>query len=68
MEIAYKSMSSLIYAFYNTGLLRQLFFAKRPDPELRAGLISILALDVWRTDNKFQDVLMRSRMQKTWSA
>jgi flavin-dependent dehydrogenase len=68
MEIAYKSMSSLIYAFYHTGLLRQLFFAKRPDPELRAGLISILALDVWRTDNKFHDVLMRSRMRQTWSA
>jgi flavin-dependent dehydrogenase len=68
MEVAYQSMSSLIYAFYHTGLLRQLFFAKRPDKELRAGLISLLALDVWRTDNKFYDVLMRSRMRQTWSA
>jgi flavin-dependent dehydrogenase len=66
MEVAYRSMSALIYAFYNTGLLRHLFFAKRPDPELRAGLISLLALDVWRTDNKFYDVLMRSRMRQTW--
>jgi len=67
MERAYESMSSLIYAFYHTGLLRNLFFARRPDPELRAGLISLLALDVWRTDNKFQDVLMRSRMRQSWT-
>jgi len=66
MEVAYKAMRSLIYAFYNTELLRHLFFAKRPDPKLRAGLISLLALDVWRTDNKFYDVLMRSRMRETW--
>lgn len=67
MEVAYKSMSSLIYAFYHTGLLRHLFFAKRPDPELRAGLISLLALDVWRSDNRFYDVLMRSRVRQTWN-
>jgi len=66
MERSYDSMSSLIYAFYNTGLLRHLFFARRPDPELRAGLISLLALDVWRDDNRFQDVLMRSRMRNSW--
>jgi flavin-dependent dehydrogenase len=68
MEVAYESMSALIYAFYHTNLLRQLFFAKRPDPELRAGLISLLALDVWRTDNRFYDVLMRSRTRQTWNA
>jgi flavin-dependent dehydrogenase len=66
MQLAYKSMGALIHAFYHTGLLRHLFFARRPDPELRAGLISILALDVWRTDNKFYEVLMRSRMRQTW--
>jgi flavin-dependent dehydrogenase len=68
MEVAYKAMSSLIYAFYHTGFLRHLFFARRPDPELRAGLISLLALDVWRSDNKFNDALMRSRMRQSWSA
>jgi flavin-dependent dehydrogenase len=68
MERAYESMSSLIYAFYHTGLLRGLFFAKRPDPELRAGLISLLALDVWRDDNRFQSLLMTSRMRQSWMA
>jgi flavin-dependent dehydrogenase len=67
MERAYESMSALIYAFYHTGVLRSLFFAKRPDPELRSGLISLLALDVWRTDNKFQDMLMRSRQRQSWT-
>jgi flavin-dependent dehydrogenase len=68
MERAYESMGSLIYAFYHTGLLRNLFFAKRPDAEMRAGLISILALDVWRTDNAFQEILLRSRRRQTWTA
>jgi flavin-dependent dehydrogenase len=68
MERAYESMGSLIYAFYHTGLLRNLFFAKHPDPVLRSGLISILALDVWRTDNVFQDMLLKSRRRQTWSA
>lgn len=67
MERAYDSMSALIHAFYHTGLLRNLFFAKRPDPEMRAGLISILALDVWRTDNAFQDMLLRSRRRQSWA-
>jgi flavin-dependent dehydrogenase len=68
MERAYESMSALIYAFYHTGLLRNLFFAKRPDPVLRSGLITILALDVWRSDNAFQDMLLRSRRRQTWPA
>src|ERR1041385_6177325 len=67
MERAYDSMGSLIYAFYHTGLLRNLFFAKHPDLEMRAGLISILALDVWRTDNAFQDILLKSRRRQSWS-
>jgi flavin-dependent dehydrogenase len=68
MERAYESMSSLIYAFYHTGLLRNLFFAKHPDLEMRAGLISILALDVWRSDNSFQELLLRSRRRQTFPA
>lgn len=66
MERAYVSMSSLIHAFYHTGLVRNLFFAKKPDPLMRAGLITILSLDVWRDDNPFQDMLMRSRRRQAW--
>lgn len=57
---AYRSVGALVHSFYNTGLVRNIFFAKTPDPELRSGLISILAGDVWRTDNRFQSMLLRS--------
>jgi len=60
MQHAYRSVGSLVHSFYNTGLVRNMFFAKTQDPELRSGLISILAGDVWRTDNRFQEMLMRS--------
>ena len=38
--------------------MQHLFFHQDPDPDLRAGLISVLAGDVWRTDNRFQDMLL----------
>jgi hypothetical protein len=38
-----------------------------PKREMRAGLISILALDVWCTDNPFQDMLMRSRRRQSFT-
>jgi flavin-dependent dehydrogenase len=60
MKAAYRSVGALVYSFYNTGLVRNIFFSPRQDPELRAGLISILAGDVWREGNRFQSMLMRS--------
>jgi flavin-dependent dehydrogenase len=60
MQHAYRAVGSLVHSFYNTGLVRNIFFSKTQDPELRSGLISILAGDVWRSDNRFQDMLMRS--------
>jgi flavin-dependent dehydrogenase len=60
MQHAYRSVGSLVHSFYNTHLVRNIFFSKTQDPELRSGLISILAGDVWRSDNRFQEMLMRS--------
>jgi flavin-dependent dehydrogenase len=60
MQGAYRSVGALVYSFYNTAIVRNIFFAPRPDPELRSGLISILAGDVWRSDNRFQSMLLRS--------
>src|SRR5690606_6428861 len=54
MQIAYDSFEQLIRRFYHTRLVSHLFFAQNPDPMLRKGLISMLAGDVWRTDNPFQ--------------
>jgi flavin-dependent dehydrogenase len=63
MQIAYDSFEQLIRRFYHTRLVSHLFFAQNPDPMLRKGLISMLAGDVWRTDNPFQDMLRSSRVQ-----
>jgi flavin-dependent dehydrogenase len=64
MHTAYATFASLIGAFYRTGLVKNIFFAPRPEPDLRAGLISILAGDVWRHDNRFRSLLVDS--QRRW--
>jgi len=60
MDVAYRSFASLVGSFYHTRIVQNLFFAERPDPTHRAGLISILAGDVFRTDNPFQSMLLSS--------
>jgi len=61
MRHACRAFGTLVDAFYHTKLVDHLFFAERPDPEMRAGLITTLAGDVWRTDNRFQNRLLTSR-------
>jgi flavin-dependent dehydrogenase len=61
MKHACRVFGTLVDAFYHTKLVEHLFFAERPDPEMRAGLITTLAGDVWRDDNRFQSRLLSSR-------
>lgn len=61
MRQGYEAFGSLIKAFYSSKLLENLFFYDSPDPQVRAGLISLLAGDVWRDDNAFQNALMKGR-------
>ena len=61
MEHAYEVFGALIHSFYHTNMARHLFFYDDPDPMLRAGFISVLAGDVWRDDNPFQEMLLRSK-------
>jgi len=63
MRIAYESFEQLIRRFYHTRMVSHLFFAAEPDPALRRGLISVLAGDVWRADNPFQNMLQASRLR-----
>jgi flavin-dependent dehydrogenase len=63
MQIAYDSFEQLIRRFYHTRMVSHLFFAAEPDPALRRGLISVLAGDVWRADNPFQNMLQASRLR-----
>jgi flavin-dependent dehydrogenase len=46
MGVAYTAFGSLVGAFYQTKIVEHIFFAKDPDPAVRAGLISTLAGDV----------------------
>lgn len=61
---AYNVFATLINSFYHSSLLHGLFFAEEQDPILRKGLTSVLAGDVWRSDNPFQDKLMASKRRK----
>jgi flavin-dependent dehydrogenase len=64
MAVAYTTFGSLVGAFYQTKIVENIFFAKEPDPAIKAGLISTLAGDVWRSDNAFQDMLLSSKRRR----
>jgi flavin-dependent dehydrogenase len=64
MAICYTTFGSLVGAFYHTKLVANLFFARDPDPAIRAGIISTLAGDVWRDDNPFQQMLLSSKRRR----
>ncbi len=61
---AYNVFATLINSWYHTSLLHGLFFARDQDPSLRKGLTSVLAGDVWREDNPFQQKLMASERRR----
>lgn len=58
MEHAYRTFAAFIHRFYTTRMVQNLFFSERPDPAIRRGIVSLLAGDVWRDDNGFQDTLL----------
>ncbi|RLB55593.1 MAG: hypothetical protein DRJ42_05825 [Deltaproteobacteria bacterium] len=58
---AYVIFGTLIKSFYSTNLVDHFFFHPDPDPELRAGLTSILAGDIFRPDNRFRDLAVTGR-------
>lgn len=64
MGHAYNTFATLINSFYHSSLLHGLFFAPEQDAVMRKGLTSVLAGDVWRTDNAFQDKLMASKRRR----
>jgi flavin-dependent dehydrogenase len=60
MDRAYEVFGAVIHSFYHTNMVKNLFFYDDPDPDLRAGLITVLAGDLWRDDNPFVKLIMRS--------
>ncbi len=61
MDRAYGTFSGLVERFYNTHFAESYFLGSDLGDELRNGVMSVLAGDVWRRDNTFQDMLLRSR-------
>jgi len=61
MDHGYRTFAALIDRFYNTRFADSVFFSESDDQELRPGVMSVLAGDVWREDNPFQDLLLRAR-------
>lgn len=61
MTHAYRVFGSLIRGFYQRDLVDNFLFHADPEPDLRAGLTSMLGGDVWRDDNRFQKLVLSSK-------
>lgn len=62
MNRAYEAFGRFIHRFYNTGLIENVLLAEQhTSHEFRSGVISVLAADVWRDDNPFQNMLLRAQ-------
>lgn len=63
-EHAYEAFGTLIRSFYQRSLAYRVLLYQDPDPEILSGLISMLAGDVWREDNRFQSNLLGSARRR----
>lgn len=64
MSHGYSVFATLILALYQRRLLPDLFFTEEQDSVLRKGLTTVLAGDVWRDDNPFQQRLWASTRRR----
>lgn len=63
MDRAYRTFGALIDRFYNSSFGNNMFLTDASGAPLREGVMSVLAGDVWRNDNPFQDLLLKARRQ-----
>ena len=61
MNRAYATFAGLVERFYNTRFAESYFLGGDLGADLRRGVMSVLAGDVWRDDNAFQDMLLSAR-------
>jgi len=66
MLTGYKSFAALIYRFYHANLVPNLFFPDTEGQPYRPGITSLLGGDLWRDDNPFQQMLLRSLAAAAW--
>ncbi len=64
MKRGYDTFASLVYRFYNTRFVDNLIFGAPTEGRLRAGVVSVLAGDVFRENNEFQEMLLDSRRHR----
>jgi flavin-dependent dehydrogenase len=67
MQRGYDTFAALVYRFYNTRFVDNIIFGAPKEGDLRPGVISVLAGDVYREDNPFQNMLLQSKRHKVKS-
>lgn len=60
LQPGYQAFAGIIDRFYHTNFVRHFFFGDAKDPRFEQEITSILAGDVWRTDNNFQQMLSKA--------
>lgn len=60
INVACKVFTRMIDKFYNTKWIENMFFAENQPLRNQREITSILAGDVWREDNQYQELLLRS--------
>jgi len=65
MQRAYATFAGLVERFYNTRFAESYFLGGDLGDDLRRGVMSVLAGDVWRYDNTFQDMLLSARRRRS---
>jgi flavin-dependent dehydrogenase len=65
MDRAYRTFAGLVERFYNTRFAESYFLGSDLGEDLRRGVMSVLAGDVWRHDNPFQDMLLSARRRRS---
>ncbi|HEB54394.1 MAG TPA: NAD(P)/FAD-dependent oxidoreductase [bacterium] len=61
MQRGYRTFAGLVERFYHTNFAESYFLGTDLGEDLRRGVMSVLAGDVWRHDNPFQDMLLSAR-------
>lgn len=64
MRRPFEVFGSVVWSFYHTGMVENLFFYEGGDETVSRGITTLLAGDVWREDNVFQQMMLRSGRRK----
>ncbi len=63
MQRGYDAFLAIIDRFYHSNLVKHFIFGMVEEPEMKLGMLRVLAGDVWRDDNRFQGMLVSARRQ-----